>query len=178
MRRLRHGGAPALSCDGRTARRDRGADADGACDNSTSAVLTLGASGDIRSGMPKVCAQCGGPLAHPNQRFCSHECRFASLPSKACEQCGQTFPLKNNKTQRFCSTACKSIALTTDKPTLTCEKCAKPFQGASGRKFCSTKCQALAYSQTHERSAAKATPDQYTGKKRARLAWKLNGDLA
>ncbi len=61
-------------------------------------------------------------------------------------------------------------------PTLTCEQCAKPFQGTSERKFCTIKCQGLAYS-ARLRSAPPVEPRQYAGKKRQRINWQISGDF-
>jgi predicted nucleic acid-binding Zn ribbon protein len=120
--------------------------------------------------MPKTCRTCHDPLAHPNQRFCCTECRTQSLPTKACEHCGKSFPLRWNLRQRFCSNKCRGLGAMKPRATVVCKQCNRPFPGKAGRVFCSVRCQGIA-----SRRPAPAAPAPPRTGKLGRVEWLLRG---
>lgn len=108
----------------------------------------------------KTCEQCGrvfypthGSLYHRNrQRYCSRRCKTQakdirkrlSMKMARCLWCGSEYESHRTRGARFCSIACRTAYLITDKLRLApfqCQTCGRTFtRSGSNNRFCSTAC--------------------------------------
>lgn len=112
-----------------------------------------------RKVQPQACQQCGTiftpPATTTNSKFCSVECRNASMriydrTPKPCVICGTLFKPQTNKS-KYCSTSCMAIGQTTLTP-VTCKHCGRTFTPTkSNKRYCSRDCYSKSMVGAHSR---------------------------
>lgn len=129
-------------------------------------VVSVEAVGTIPRSV-STCERCGSefprPPSHGAKKFCSQECRSASLKARrmrTCKHCGKKFAglVSHGQPQHYCSTECRYAA---GRMQVTCASCGNEFERArslnrSGNAYCSDVCKAT-YWRTHRKSAPKGT---------------------
>lgn len=115
-----------------------------------------------RSHEKRKCETCGAGFApfygRPSNRFCSRRCylvaRWGETPKNTCHSCGNDITLSGKRKQRYCSLACRIIALTgrphprrSGRSVRQCEVCFKTFDRPASnfhsvRVFCGRRCMA------------------------------------
>jgi crossover junction endodeoxyribonuclease RusA len=110
-----------------------------------------------------TCEHCGAefprPPSHAAKKFCSQECRSASLKARrmrSCKHCGEKFT--GGEDRRYCSAECKYAA---GRMVVRCAQCGTAFErprslNRSGNAYCSDACKAT-YWRDHRKSAPKGT---------------------
>jgi endogenous inhibitor of DNA gyrase (YacG/DUF329 family) len=120
----------------------------------------------------RKCLQCGAPVtaADPRSKYCSRKCAGLArrthdhAPVRECEQCGESFGVKDPKRRnRFCSVACASANQWTKrermaKRTRECDFCGKTYEyvyrANRPHKFCTYEC----FTESKRAKAPKESP--------------------